>query len=131
MCVRVCTRACVRVCHSQFGLDSEDLHYLLEAYTILQEDDALLPYCSLPIATHPPTLDREAMGSTTAAGTPRKRGRPSLHDSSVSDHKTGCARSEGFYKVARAKIPTRTSSHARRLVEVSLVFVMQLDRCAL
>eukprot|EP00117_Sycon_ciliatum_P037121 scpid54447/ scgid27827/ Histone-lysine N-methyltransferase SETD1B-A; SET domain-containing protein 1B-A len=100
-----------------FGLDSEDLHYLLEAYTILQEDDALLPYCSLPIATHPPTLDREAMGSTTAAGTPRKRGRPSLHDSSVSDHKTGCARSEGFYKVARAKIPTRTSSHARRLVE--------------
>ena len=97
----------------QMGLDSEDLQYLLESYSMLKEDEPDLPYASQPIAFHPPTLDRDR----SQMSTPRKRGRPS--EGSITDHKTGCARSEGYYKITKAKaVKARLSSQARLIDQV-------------
>lgn len=99
----------------QLGLDAEDAQYLLEAYSIWREDEPHLPYLSQPLALHPPTLDRDRSAAGVGS-TPRKRGRPPAEGG---DHKTGCARSEGFYKTAKAKaVRARTSSQARLIDQV-------------
>uniref|UniRef100_A0A8D0H1M8 SET domain containing 1B, histone lysine methyltransferase n=1 Tax=Sphenodon punctatus TaxID=8508 RepID=A0A8D0H1M8_SPHPU len=75
------------------GIDEEDIHYLCVTYDhLLQQDNGMDWLNDTLWVYHPYILSR---WSATCFSTPKKKKR----DDGMREHVTGCARSEGYYKI--------------------------------